>query len=218
MKRILAIGALVPVLFMLAPQAFARSGVGCNSTQYVCYNTGYETGYNTNDGINNYDCSGHSNIYCQGYHDGWSAKYQQVSGNTEQTQGAKAIQSQQSTTVQTVTTQGEIVPIPGEQSTGVLLSWNTICNTASKMGLLLQSCGDLVNSDGTLTTAGNTAKVCIVNGVELGYKAISLGVPYSLAVGGLGALAGMTGCGGIVDMSKIPTQDQFNQIKSMVGQ
>jgi hypothetical protein len=70
----------------------------------------------------------------------------------------------------------------------------------------------------TLTTAGNTAKVCIVNGVELGYKAISLGVPYNLAVGGLGALAGMTGCGGIVDMSKIPTQDQFNQIKSMVGQ
>jgi hypothetical protein len=165
MNKIICLSALLPLL-VLVPNVYGRDE--CNSSQYVCYNDGYIAGYNNNHDYAAYDCTGHSAIYCQGFHDGWQAKYDQQHNNIDQTQGAKAIQSQQSTTVQTVTTQGEIVPIPGEQSTGVLLSWNTICNTASKMGLLLQSCGDLVNSDGTLTTAGNTAKVCIVNGVELG--------------------------------------------------
>jgi hypothetical protein len=202
MNKIIYLSALLPLL-VLVPNTYARDG--CNSSQYRCYNDGYIAGYNS---VGYTPYQGHSQTWCNGYNDGYNAAHV----STQQTQGAKAIQSQQNTTVQTVTTQGEIVPIPGEQSTGVLLSWNTICNTASNMGLVLQSCGDLVNSDGTLAAAGNTAKVCIVNGVELGYKAISLGVPYYLAVGGLGALAGMTGCGGIVDMSKIPRQDQFNQI------
>ena len=85
------------------------------------------------------------------------------------------------------------------------------------MGLLLQSCSDLVNADGTLTSAGNTAKACIANGVGLALGGLNLGLPYNTVISGLGALAEMTGCGGIVDMSKIPTQDQFNQIKAMVG-
>jgi hypothetical protein len=112
----------------------------------------------------------------------------------------------------------QLVQIPGEQPTGILLTWSTICNTGSNMGLLLQSCSDLVSADGTLTTAGNTAKACIANGVGLALGALKLGLPYDTVISGLGTLAGMTGCGGIVDMSKIPSQDQFNQIKSMVGQ
>ncbi len=50
-----------------------------------------------------------------------------------------------------------------------------------------------------------------------GARGLNLGLPYETVISGLNALAGMTGCGGIVDMSKIPTQDQFNQIKAMVG-
>jgi hypothetical protein len=111
----------------------------------------------------------------------------------------------------------QLVQIPGEQPTGILLSWSTICNTGSNMGVLLQSCSDLVNPDGTLTAAGVTAKACIANGVGLALGGLGLGLPYDTVISGLNALAGMTGCGGIVDMSKIPTQDQFNQIKAMVG-
>ncbi len=61
----------------------------------------------------------------------------------------------------------QLVQIPGEQPTGILITWSTICNAGSNMGLLLQSCSDLVNADGTLTTAGDTAKACIANGVGL---------------------------------------------------
>jgi hypothetical protein len=112
----------------------------------------------------------------------------------------------------------QLVQIPGEQPTGILLTWSTICNTGSNMGLLLQSCSDLVSADGTLTASGNIAKACIANGVGLALGALKLGLPYDTVISGLGTLAGMTGCSGIVDMSKIPTQDQFNQIKSIVGQ
>jgi hypothetical protein len=44
--------------------------------------------------------------------------------------------------------------------------WNSICNQVQS--LLVQSCGDLLNSDGTPTQSGETAVGCIRNGVALG--------------------------------------------------
>ena len=52
----------------------------------------------------------------------------------------------------------QFVQIPGEQPTGILLSWSTICNTGSNMGVLLQSSSDLVNPDGTPNSSGRHSK------------------------------------------------------------
>ena len=57
-----------------------------------------------------------------------------------------------------------VVRAQEEQSSGP--DWNNICNQVQS--LLVQSCGDLVNSDGTLTQSGETAVGCIRNGVLLG--------------------------------------------------
>ena len=104
-----------------------------------------------------------------------------------------------------------VVRAQEEQSSGP--DWNNICNQVQS--LLLQSCGDLVNSDGTLTQSGDTAVGCIRNGVLLGLGGLATGLPLFLIIGGLKALSGPTGCGNIVNWDAA-TLDQLNFLKNVI--
>jgi hypothetical protein len=104
-----------------------------------------------------------------------------------------------------------VVRAQEEQSSGP--DWNNICNQVQS--LLVQSCGDLVNSDGTLTQSGDTAVGCIRNGVVLGLGGLATGLPLFLIIGGHKALSGPTGCGNIVNWDAA-NLDQLNFLKSVI--
>ena len=77
-----------------------------------------------------------------------------------------------------------------------------ICNKVQLA--LYQSCDTLVNSsDGTLTSEGERAFGCIRNGALLALGALGLGVSPGIIIGGLGLLAALTGCNGIVKMDQL---------------
>jgi hypothetical protein len=67
---------------------------------------------------------------------------------------------------------------------------NSICNQVQSLlellveELLVQSCGDLVYSDGTLTQAGQTAVGCIRNGELLGLGGLATILPLPLIIAG----------------------------------
>jgi hypothetical protein len=103
-------------------------------------------------------------------------------------------------------------------STGVVRAqeepdWNNICNQVQS--LLVQSCGDLVNSDGTLTQSGENAVGCIRNGVLLGLGGLAYGLPLFLIIGGLKALSVPTGRGNIVNWDGADL-DQLNFLKNVI--
>jgi hypothetical protein len=104
-----------------------------------------------------------------------------------------------------------VVRAQEEQSSGP--DWNNICNQVQS--LLVQSCGDLVNSDGTLTQSGETAIGCIRNGVVLGLGGLATGLPLFLIIGGLKALSIPTGCGNIVNWDGA-NLDQLNFLKNVI--
>lgn len=89
------------------------------------------------------------------------------------------------------------------------IDWDTLCNDVSQMNILLQPCSDLVNSNGTLTSVGETAMSCVSNGLSLGIEAIHHGVPLSRVIFGLGLLAQPTGCGDWINMNSIESASQF---------
>ena len=91
--------------------------------------------------------------------------------------------------------------------------WNNICNQVQS--LLVQSCGDLVNSDGTLTQSGETAVGCIRNGVALGLGGLAYGLPLPLIIAGLKALSVPTGCGNIVNWDGA-NLDELNFLKNVI--
>jgi hypothetical protein len=43
------------------------------------------------------------------------------------------------------------------------IDWNTLCTDLSQMNILLQNCSHLLNSNGTLTPAGDRAIWCVKN-------------------------------------------------------
>jgi hypothetical protein len=89
------------------------------------------------------------------------------------------------------------------------IDWNILCNDISQMSILFQSCSDLVNQNGTLTSAGETAMGCIKNGLSLGFEALHHGVPLGRVIFGLGLLAQPTGCGSVVNMNAVESANQF---------
>ena len=89
------------------------------------------------------------------------------------------------------------------------IDWNILCNDISQMSILFQSCNDLVNQKGTLTSAGETAMGCIRNGLSLGLEALHHGVPLERVIFGLGLLAQPTGCGSVVNMNAVESANQF---------
>ncbi len=89
------------------------------------------------------------------------------------------------------------------------IDWNTLCTDLSQMNILLQTCNHLVNSNGTLTLAGNTTMGCIKSILTLGLGAIHRGTSPSSAIFGLGLLAQPTGCGYTVNMNAVESLNQF---------
>jgi hypothetical protein len=104
-----------------------------------------------------------------------------------------------------------VVRAQEEQSSGP--DWNSICNQVQS--LLVQSCGDLVYPDGTLTQAGQTAVGCVRNGVVLGLGGLATGLPLFLIIGGLKALSAPTGCGNIVNWDRA-NLDELNFLKNVI--
>jgi hypothetical protein len=100
----------------------------------------------------------------------------------------------------------------GGQQQGTGPDWNSIC--IQVQSLLVQSCSDLVNSDGTLTQQGQTAVGCIRNGVLLGLGGLSQGLPLPVVIGGLKLLSNPTGCGNIVNWDAA-NLDQLNLLKQV---
>lgn len=89
------------------------------------------------------------------------------------------------------------------------IDWDTLCNDISQMSILFQSCIDLVNQNGTLTSAGETAMGCVKNGLSLGLEALHHGVPLGRVIFGLGLLAQPTGCGSVLNMNAVESTNQF---------
>src|SRR5215472_11950129 len=104
-----------------------------------------------------------------------------------------------------------VVRAQEEQSSGP--DWNNMCTQVQS--LLVQSCGDLVYPDGTLTQAGQTAVGCIRNGALLGLGGLATGLPLFLIIGGLKALSGPTGCGNIVNREGA-NLDMLNFLKNVI--
>jgi hypothetical protein len=93
--------------------------------------------------------------------------------------------------------------------------WTGTCNTLQP--LLLQSCSELVNPDGTLTTQGDRAVGCIRNGLGLALVGISQGLPLPVIIDGLRALEGPTGCGNIVNWDQIQSVAQLQIFEHLFG-
>lgn len=95
----------------------------------------------------------------------------------------------------------------GQQST----DWSGICNQIQS--ILVESCSQLVNTDGSLTSDGQRAHDCIQNGILLGGGALVLfggnAGTLPLIIGGLKTLSSQTGCDNIVNWDSL-NPDQLN--------
>jgi hypothetical protein len=98
---------------------------------------------------------------------------------------------------------------------GVFIPWTTLCTSAQSY--MLESCDTLINSDGTLTTAGDTAVGCITNGAIITMFAAQLNIPLGTIKGILGGLAEPTGCSGIVNMDQIQTSPDLQRLVQFAG-
>ena len=96
---------------------------------------------------------------------------------------------------------------PQQQGT----DWSGICNQIQS--ILIESCSQLVNTDGSLTADGQHAHDCIQNGILLGGGAFVLfgsnAGTLPLIIGGLKVLSSQTGCDNIVNWDSL-SPDQLN--------
>jgi hypothetical protein len=89
------------------------------------------------------------------------------------------------------------------------IDWNTLCTDLSHMNVLLQKCNHLLNSNRTLTPAGDRAMWCVNSILSLGLGALHKGSSLSNVIFGLGVLAQPTGCGNTVNMNAVKSINQF---------
>jgi hypothetical protein len=82
---------------------------------------------------------------------------------------------------------------------------------------LLQSCGSLIDSGGSLTGAGDKAVGCITNGAIISALAASFNLPLDTIKSLLGGLAGPTGCSGIVAMNQIQNSPDVQRLLQIAG-
>jgi hypothetical protein len=228
-NKLLATGILVPILILTVPNVYAS-----NLSDTQRYNDGYSNGaqaaaadstYNpTCDPTGAYTSGGgHTPTYCSGWANGytatWNANHVASGSGLQPTQPA----SQPGIAVAQNTTSGaspwhdfgEGLPIHVttnvyHNENGVFIPWSSICSKGQ--GYLVQPCSALVDSNGALTPAGDKAVNCIRNGLAAGIAATKVGLPLNLTKGILGFVAPLTGCGGIVDMNKIPTSNEFQYV------
>lgn len=100
---------------------------------------------------------------------------------------------------------------------GVFVPWSLLCNQGQGQGYLIQSCGDLLDSTGSLTQAGDRAVGCITNGLIISVAANTVHLPLDLVKSALGALAPMTGCDGIVNLNTIQTGPQVQSLLTAIS-
>jgi len=97
---------------------------------------------------------------------------------------------------------------------GVFIPWKTLCSASQSY--LLKSCGSLINTDGTLTSAGDTAVGCITNGAIITVFATQFNMPLDTIKNILG-ITGPTGCSGIVNMDQIQTSPDLQRLVQFAG-
>jgi hypothetical protein len=128
------------------PLVFAQNYTCSLGTNGTCFTTGHDDGLNNPNSQcvpdNNMDKS-QAAYYCSGFY----SAHKELGAQNKPTI-TSGQQQHYSSTVQHGGT-----------------NWNSICNQVQS--LLVQSCGDLVYHDGTLTQSGQTAVGCIRNGVVL---------------------------------------------------
>jgi len=93
---------------------------------------------------------------------------------------------------------------------GVFIPRTTLC--ASTQTYLLESCDSLINPDGSLTTAGDTAVGCITNGAIITAAAAKFNMSPGAIQNLLGGLASMTGCSGIVDLNQVQSSPDVQRL------
>lgn len=98
---------------------------------------------------------------------------------------------------------------------GVFIPWTTLCSAGQSY--LVESCDSLINSDGSLTSAGDTAVGCITNGAVMTVFASQFNIPLDTIKGILGGLAGPTGCSGIVNLDQIQTSPDLQRLVQFAG-
>lgn len=92
--------------------------------------------------------------------------------------------------------------------------WSGICNQIQS--ILVESCGQLVNTDGTLTADGHRAHDCIQNGILLGGGGTLLGLPLFMVIPALKALSGQTGCDNVVNWDSL-NSGTLSLLQQIVG-
>jgi hypothetical protein len=97
----------------------------------------------------------------------------------------------------------------GKETAPSGIDWNTLCTDLSQMNILLQKCNHLLNSNGTLTPAGDRAMWCVKSILSLGLGALHKGSSLSTVLFGLGLLAQPTGCGNTVNTNAVKSSNQF---------
>lgn len=99
---------------------------------------------------------------------------------------------------------------------GIFIPWKVACKTVQQY--LLASCDSLVNPDGSLTSDGDHAVSCSWTGTWLSIAGASyLHLDISTIKAALGPLAGLTGCGGIVDTNKISNSPVIQSFLQSAG-
>jgi hypothetical protein len=93
---------------------------------------------------------------------------------------------------------------------GVFVPWSALCNQGQ--GYLVQSCSNLIDSNGTLRQAGDKAVGCITNGAIITIAANTVHLPLDIVTSALRAIAPMTGCDGIVNLDTIQTGPQLQSL------
>ena len=185
--------------------------------------------------------------YCNGYSEGYAYEWNTLFGQQPQTQPQPQKQGTHViTTIQPLNSSnsgvgrnqeivgntpmqdiGHNIPvishIIGNKSTGVyhnengiFIPWTTLCNAGQSY--LNETCESLINSDGSLTTAGNKAFSCIQTGIAIAAGAHNyLGLSPSVIGSLLRLGASMTGCNGIVDINKVQTTPLINTLLQITG-
>ena len=99
---------------------------------------------------------------------------------------------------------------------GVFIPWTALCSSAQSY--LLESCDSLINPDGSLTTAGDTAVGCITNGAIITAIAAKMNMSPGVIENLLRGLAPMTGCSGIVDLNQVQASPDIQRLAEFAGE
>jgi hypothetical protein len=103
-------------------------------------------------------------------------------------------------------------PQPSQESS---VDWSGICNAISV--ILVQSCEQLVNSNGSLTADGVHAMHCIRNGALLALGGQVIGVPLTPGAKILTAIAPSFGCQNFVNFQGVDKLSNLNAVYQIIS-